>query len=124
MAWKGLLGRGCTVHVADQDDCPVGFVAAGPSRDPEAPAGRGEIYALYVLPAAWGTGVGKALHNEALVHLQATGLAEATLWVLDGNLRARTFYARQGWAPDGTVKTEVVSTVPLLELRYRRALYA
>lgn len=75
------------------DEQPVGMGAAGPSRD--GLPGR-ELYALYVLPAHWGTGAGAAL-------LAACGDV-TSLWVLEGNERARAFYTRQGFVPDGTAQ--------------------
>ena len=73
--------------VAD-DDGPVGYAELIP---PD------ELAALYVEPARWGTGVARALHDAALAHLRACGVAEARLWVLEGNARARRFYERGGW---------------------------
>lgn len=49
-------------------------------------------------------------------------LPRRTLWVLDGNERARAFYARQGWHADGTSKTEEMAGATVIEVRYRRFL--
>ena len=43
----------------------LGFVSVGPSRDEVAPPGDGEVYALYVHPDTWGTGVGSRLLTTA-----------------------------------------------------------
>ena len=41
----------------------VGFVSIGDSRDE---TGKGELFAIYVLPDAWGSGAGSALMSAAL----------------------------------------------------------
>lgn len=118
--WRGLIEAGTAVHVGLQAGRAVGFVASGPSRDREADAATGEIYALYVRADAWGTGTGKQLHDCALDHLAAAGCARATLWVLADNVRARAFYERQGWRPDGETQSEDWRGVRLVEARYAR----
>src|SRR5690349_4629238 len=50
--------------IAEVDGEPVGWAAAGPSRD-AATDGWGEVYAIYALPAHWSTGVGHALMGDA-----------------------------------------------------------
>lgn len=60
------------------------------------------LEALYVLPAAWGTGQADELHGAAVAQLRRSGVEHARLWVLEGNARARRFYERHGWTADGT----------------------
>ena len=93
--WARFLaeGRG-TLWVAKVEGDIAGFTAIGPSRD-EDRAGESEIYTLYVDPALWGQGVGSALVA------QAPPAEVVSLWVGEGNVRARGFYARHGFAPDG-----------------------
>jgi ribosomal protein S18 acetylase RimI-like enzyme len=91
------------------------------SRDDDG-AGTGELTAIYVLPRVWGTGVGRALLDAALRALAATGISEVTLWVLDGNDRARRFYEAAGWTTDGTTKTEMIGQTPVRVIRYRHHL--
>ncbi|HTR76083.1 MAG TPA: GNAT family N-acetyltransferase [Solirubrobacterales bacterium] len=99
----------------------VGFVTFGSSRDEDA-RGLAEIYALYVDPERYGGGVGRLLMAEARGRLAELGFEAAVLWVLRGNERARSFYRREGWSPDGTSRVEqpygIVSTVD----RFRRDL--
>ena len=98
----------------------VGFVHYGPSRDADADPGRtGEIGAIYLEPETIGEGVGRRLMAAAVLGLAALGYADATLWVLDGNDRARRFYERAGWAADGTELTDESRGFPIRELRYR-----
>ena len=80
-----------------------------------------ELYALYVRPAWWSTGTGRALMERVLARAPASGYQSITLWVLRDNLRARRFYERAGFAPDGA--TNVLHRLAdVTELRYRRAL--
>jgi GNAT superfamily N-acetyltransferase len=80
---------------------------------------RAELSALYVVPEEWGSGVAAALHEEAVAGMRELGGTEATLWVVEGNTRARRFYEREGWTADGETKS---SMFDLRELRYRRLL--
>jgi GNAT superfamily N-acetyltransferase len=99
-----------------------GFAAFGPTRDPgEDPQRTGEVYAIYLLPEAWGQGLGRVLMAATLSQL-ASAYAQATLWVLDSNERARQFYARSGWTEDGSAKLDGSRGFEIPEVRYRRSL--
>ena len=103
--WKGHLdapAAGRLLLVAECGGEIVGTAASGPLRDGDGDdATTGELYSLYVDPDAWGVGHGAALHEAALAHLAAGGFARAVLWVLEGNARARSFYAAHGWTDEG-----------------------
>ena len=116
-----LAARGQTTWVAVEADTVVGFASVGSSRDPDTGPGVGELYAIYVTPAAWDKAVGHALH-EAAVSTLASEYEGAVLWVLDGNARARRFYERHGWRLDGAAKQEARGDAILNEVRYRRPL--
>ena len=93
--WARFLaeGRG-TLWVAKVEGDIAGFTASGPSRD-EDRAGESEVYTLYVDPQRWGEGVGSALME------QVPAGEIVSLWVAEGNTRARRFYAGRGFSPDG-----------------------
>ena len=97
----------------------VGFASCGQSNDDDAPSTTGEVFAIYVLAEHWGRGVGRRLMNAALDSLRQTGFNEATLWVLDGNERARRFYEAGGWSLDGATKQDERDGFVLSEIRYR-----
>lgn len=78
----------------DEDGTPVGLAASWPPRDPE-PVRERELSVLYVDEAWFGSGLGRAL-VEALL-----GDEPASLWVAEDNPRARRFYEKLGFAPDG-----------------------
>jgi GNAT superfamily N-acetyltransferase len=75
--------------------------------------GGGWLHRLYVLPSAWGAGVGAALHDDALVALRDEGAATASLWCLAGNDRARTFYELRAWQLNGDERTVPFPPYPL-----------
>ena len=70
-----------------------------------------------------GTGIGRALIVEAERRL-AEHHAEATLWVLVGNVRAQRFYEAAGWHPDGGAQRDRVWGVAVTEVRYRKRVIA
>jgi GNAT superfamily N-acetyltransferase len=91
--------------VAERDGGAVGFCSvATPSRDNDATPRMAEIEALYVDPAVWRQGVGRALIEQALSGLRAGGWREVTLWMFAGNANAGAFYTHVGFAPDGAEK--------------------
>lgn len=97
----------------------VGFVNQGPCREDSA---IGELYAIYVDPDHWSTGVGRRLIAESRLSLADQGFTEAVLWALEANERARHFYQADGWKADGGSKTEDVWGIRVNEVRYRRTL--
>lgn len=102
--------------VEGPDGAVVGWAAYGPAQDAEP--GEGELYALYARPDVIGTGVGRALLTEVLRRVSHPAMR---LWVLEGNVRARRFYERAGFRPDGGVLVDEVDGFPVPEVRYRRA---
>lgn len=100
--WAARIGADpeiCTL-VADLDPAVGGFCTYGPDRD-EPVDGRAEIYAVYVLPAAWGTGLGRHLIETVTGELAGRGITEVRLWALAGNHMAHGFYQHLGFRLDG-----------------------
>ena len=82
----------------------------------------GWLEAMYVRPRAWGTGLADRLHAAAVAELERRDADRARLWVLEGNERARRFYERRGWRPDGTSRVVEFDPNPIdlgYELRFR-----
>lgn len=119
-AWRATLGEGSDVLVVERDGSVVGFANWGPSRDADG-AGVVELYAIYVLASAWGTGVGPLLLAAAVEEMRAA-TGRATLWVLRDNGRARRFYEREGWSHDGGTMDDDRGDFVLHEVRYARRL--
>jgi ribosomal protein S18 acetylase RimI-like enzyme len=81
----------------------------------------GELYAVYVSPARWSTGAGRALTDAVLDGLRVAGYRRVVLWTLIENARARRFYDKAGFAPDGA--TNILPALGHVEeLRYVRDL--
>lgn len=107
--------------VAVDGDAICGLATTGRSREADLPE-AGEIWAMYVDPPRWGTGVGQLMMAAARAQLRADGHRTATLWVITANRRARRFYEADGWRPDGVERTDVVGGTTIHEVRYQRTL--
>lgn len=117
--WRETLAsHGSTVLVAEDQGRVVGFASFGPARDEDAPLGAQELYAIYLEPSAWGHGIARDLMRTVVGHVGED--AVLTLWVLASNDRARHFYRRHGFQPDGVEHLEEIGGTPVLEVRYRR----
>jgi putative acetyltransferase len=90
--WRAALGTAeACVLVAERNGLPVGVVEVA----------RERLDGLFVLPWAWGSGVADRLHDAAVQRLRGWGCGWCRLSVLEENHRARRFYERRGWRPDG-----------------------
>jgi GNAT superfamily N-acetyltransferase len=99
-----LQHRDVAMILAERDETLVGYVAAGPTRDPDALTPTGEIWSIFVEPGAWGRGVGRVLMEAARDRLDSAGLGELTVWSFRDNERANAFYERHGFKRDGAEK--------------------
>lgn len=90
------------VRVAEIDGGIVGFAWVGPGHgiDGEEPPRERLLYAIYVLAAHSGAGIGQALLDETL------GDGPAMLWVATENPRATAFYLRNGFRFDGVEQVD------------------
>lgn len=111
-------GEGVQTWVAWGDDRALGFASIGPSRDEDAGRNDQEIYSIYLDPGMWGHGVARDLMRTILGEVGPP--SRLSLWVLAANERARHFYRRHGFSPDGTERLQEFGGEDLLELRYRR----
>ena len=106
--WSKMIEAG-TSHLSWIDG--VGFAQVGQQRDDTLVAQfPRELYALYVLQKAHGTGVAQSLLHHALS--QGNG-AFSTL-VLKGNARATAFYRKSG----GVFLKEVTDTIGYIDLAF------
>lgn len=96
--WQGWLDAGATAPVAVVAGAVVGFAFVGASqeRGDVAPVRERQLFTLYVLASWHGSGIGQQLLDAVL-----PDAAPAELWVAADNPRARRFYERNGFAPDG-----------------------
>lgn len=110
-----------TISVAVCDGRVVGFCGCGASRDADSPPDTGEVQGIYLLRDFQRLGLGRALMEDVLRRLKASGYQKAILWVLDSNAKAIRFYEKAGFLPDGAAKTAILGS-PVTELRYARNL--
>ena len=94
--WTRELGTpspGTAAFVSERDGAVFGFGLAGPQRTGALRELRhtGEVWSLYVLRAAHGWGIGRALMDAMLGALADRGHASVALWVVTANPAAR-FY--------------------------------
>ncbi|MGY0002528.1 N-acetyltransferase family protein [Micromonospora sp. I033] len=83
----------------------VGIAAMGPPLSPTVDAGAvGQLYQIHVVPGSWGEGIGSSLHAHFVRYLDDVCVATGLLEVWERNERARAFYARHGWKPDGAFR--------------------
>ena len=109
--------RGARLVAESEDGAVVAFALVGPA-DGDLNAEVGELYAINVDPAHWGSGVGSELLVAATRQLETAGFGSAILWVHPDNRRARDFYEARGWSADGVERTQEVMGVVVPEVRY------
>jgi GNAT superfamily N-acetyltransferase len=97
--WRGWISGGRAIIVALDSGDVVGFSVAGPDTEPDIDVGF-QLYAINVRQAYWGSGVAQRLHDRSV------GDRAAYLWVLRDNPRARAFYLRNRYRPDGVEKLD------------------
>jgi len=103
-------------YVAENDGKIIGNLVLSGCRDDDK-ANAGEIIAIYLLPEQWDKGFGRQMMEYAVMELENLGYNEIVIWVLEENHRARRFYEKCNFIPDGTQK-ELCIDKPLIVVRY------
>lgn len=100
-----MLSRGDTharLATTAADNLAVGFAGWRPATTqgdhPEPIPGRAHIFAVFVVPDHWGTGLAGHLLDWIVTGMRDSGFETAQLWTPRDNLRARAFYERNGWS--------------------------
>jgi GNAT superfamily N-acetyltransferase len=107
--WRRVIATAELSVVAVEGDTVAGFISAGPSTEPGL-AVAFQLHVLNVRRAYWGTGLAQRLYDEAV------GDRDAYLWVMRDNRRARGFYARNGFVPDGATAIDSDFAVPIIRM--------
>ncbi len=118
--WRKTITAGNPqLLVAKVDGNVRGFVCFGPCRDNGAPTSESEIWAIYVEPQSWDSGIGRELWVHARQAVQEQGFGTCSLWVFPQNHRAIRFYKSAGFLPDDSrTKTFELDGRQLREVRY------
>ncbi|WP_026279601.1 GNAT family N-acetyltransferase [Thioalkalivibrio sp. ALgr3] len=118
-SWQQALSQGTVeIAVSDTGSEITGFVSLAPSRDEDADDATGELTAIYLEPSIWHQGIGRDLMDWAKAAAVRRGWDKLTLWVLEGNTRARDFYAATGWRLEGSTKNDSIGGLQVVEVRY------
>ena len=100
---KELKDPGFEVQVAERDGALVGYVKLGPPHLPFEPRGEAaELRQLYVVEEVKGQGVADELINWVIRRARDQRADYLYLSVFVDNHRARRFYERYGFEPEGT----------------------
>jgi ribosomal protein S18 acetylase RimI-like enzyme len=102
---KRLENSAALVLVAEVDRQVVGFAFGGPERSGNFPTLTSEVYALYVLAAHQGRGIGRAL-VRSMARVFAPNHGGLLIWVLKGN-PAQKFYLALGGEDVGEKEVEM-----------------
>ena len=89
----------------DEGGQPVGYAVAGANRG-DLPEFRGEVYAIYILPACQQQGIGRRLLRAAFANLFDRGLFPALIWALEENAACQ-FYQLVGGVQVGRKQRDI-----------------
>lgn len=100
---KELADSAFAVRVAEVDGTMVGYAKLGPPHLPFEPRGEAaELRQLYVLEEMKGQGVAHTLIEWVIERARERRADHLYLSVFTENLRARRFYEKLGFEPEGT----------------------
>jgi ribosomal protein S18 acetylase RimI-like enzyme len=114
--WRSLLGQH-RWFVVDSDIGTVGIAAVRPGADWPISC---HIESMWVAPTVRGEGIAQYLMGQVMEKLRADGGRTVLLWVLDGNDRARSFYAKVGFTSTGERQQLTVGNRTEYEERFCR----
>lgn len=117
--WRRILSESepdtCVYVAEDQSGTVVGFASGGRECRGD-PTYTGELYAIYLLEAYQGQGIGRQLTMAVVNRLIEAGMASLLIWVLAEN-PARGFYEALGGQPVYH-KTVTIGGAQLREVGY------
>lgn len=97
-----------------------GFMTIGDCRDGDRGPAAFELWGIYVDPAFIGAGIGSRMVALCETEARSRGREEITLWVFERNSRARSFYGRLGFLPEG--RSQPLEGLDAVEMRYVKTL--
>jgi ribosomal protein S18 acetylase RimI-like enzyme len=105
--WHRQASTGLPTFIAWRADEPVGLVTVfhrqqdGDRSPADGSPVEWHLVSMWVSPGMRGTGCASQLVAAAVTTARAESADQLTLWVADGNTRARAFYRRVGFRPTG-----------------------
>ena len=100
--WQELLANNEDIHyVAVLDDIIIGIITINPPYENDLPETVYELSGLYLDPDYVGKGFGRLSMDWIKSEIFSRGYKMISLWVLDKNIRAKSFYEKYGFKPDG-----------------------
>lgn len=96
---RALDTNQCTYVAEDETGQIAGFAGGGPQRT-ALPGYAGELYAIYLLRAAQGQGIGRQLVSRVAVHLVQHSMHSMVVWALAANPSCGFYEALGGQVVD------------------------
>ena len=117
MIWNKMLSDNINSHyVITFDDVIIGFLTISVARDNDLKDSFYELVGLYLNPEYVAKGYGKQAMNWIKEEVKSRGYDKISLWVLEENNRARSFYEKMGFVTDGEIKPSGLADTQ--EVRY------
>lgn len=88
--------------IALEENEPAGLISFGSCRYGNRDKSWIEIWRVYVIQEFWGTGIAEDLIEWGINEIKKEGFNNIELWVLEENIRAKSFYERVGFKYDNT----------------------
>lgn len=112
--WERSIESGeYTVLCAERDGGLAGIAVTGPEPEDPDPLVTAGVD-LYVDPAGFRQGTGRALHTACLHLWEQAKVGRARIWVQDFNARGLAFWASQGWRLDGRRRQDLKTLIGLV----------
>ena len=90
-----------TAIVLEENE-PAGLISFGSCRYGNRDKSWTEIWRVYVIKEFWGSGAAEGLTEWGINEIKKEGFKNIELWVLEKNIRAKSFYERVGFKYDNT----------------------
>lgn len=120
--WTNVISRSlANLLVAEENQKVVGFISFDKAQ-PNLSSQSIEISSIYLLPSHFDKGIGSKLMEECELKLACSSVSQITLWALDTNKSALTFYKKHGFIETGKRSKERLNSVVLNDLELVKTL--
>ncbi len=99
-----LASNEAKILILQRGEQIVGFASVKHCRDADLEKPAGELDRIYIHPDAQGKGQGNTLVEWCETTLLQQGFTTFKLWTFEINARARRFYEKHGYCPDGATQ--------------------